>query len=36
MEALGKNFRVGVISVVEEEFCEEGSQVLPSIDFKSR
>ncbi len=30
---LGYNFRVGVISMVEEEFYEEGSQVLPSIDL---
>jgi hypothetical protein len=33
MEALGLNFRVGVISMVKEKFYEEGSQVLPGIDF---
>jgi hypothetical protein len=33
MEALGLNFRAEVISMVKEEFYEEGLQVLPSIWF---
>jgi hypothetical protein len=33
MEALGLNFRVGVMRMVEEELYEESLQVLPSIDF---
>jgi hypothetical protein len=33
MEALGLNFRVGVIGMIKEEFYEEGLQVLPISEF---
>ena len=34
MEALGLNFRVGVIGMIKEEFYEEGLQVLPISEFQ--
>ena len=33
MEALGLNFRVGVIGMIKKEFYEEGLQVLPISEF---
>jgi hypothetical protein len=33
MAALGLNFRVRVIGMIEEEFYKKGSQVLPSGYF---